>query len=258
MQAPTNSLRGGLRLLAVSSHVAWGLGVAMWCFPRYTKAQRRQAIHNWSQRLLSIIGLQLTLHGQAANVAEPVLLLANHISWLDIYALNAVSPSRFVAKSDVRSWPVVGRLCASTETLFVDRRNKHDALRVNAEISRALHEGSDVALFPEGTTTNGAEIKPFHSSLLQAAIDQRSLIQPVYLRYLDAEGKPTTLPAYFGDISLGASLWKILATRGLTVETHFLPAFRADDQDTRRTLARNAETLIRNRHEQLRSCPTHR
>ncbi|SFN28670.1 1-acyl-sn-glycerol-3-phosphate acyltransferase [Formivibrio citricus] len=245
------SLRRGVRLAALGVHVAAGLGIARWLFPRYPEARRKRSIHRWSRQLLRIVGLRLAVHGQAAPADKPILLLSNHVSWLDIYALNAISPARFVAKSEVRSWPVIGTLCTRTGTLFVDRNSKHDARRVNTEIAQALQGGSDVALFPEGTTTDGSAIRPFRSALLQAAMESRALVQPVYLRYLDAGGSPTTLPAYCDDISFGQSLWRLLGARGLRAEVHFLPPLRAEDID-RRELARTAETLIRERHERLR------
>ena len=247
------SLRRGVRLLALGIHIAAGLCITTWHFPRYTEEQRRHRIRRWSQQLIRIIGLRHCVYGQPASTAAPLLLLANHVSWLDIYALNAISPARFVAKSEVRSWPVIGRLCSDCGTLFVDRNSKHDAQRVNAEIAGALQEGSDVAIFPEGTTTDGTTIRPFRSALLQAAMDQHALIQPVYLRYLDADGTPSPLPAYYGKISFGQSLWKLLGASGLRVEVHFLPPVRADQENNRRELARTTEAVIRARHDLLRN-----
>lgn len=247
----SSSLRRSVRLIALGAHIVAGLGIATWLFPRYSNEQRNHAINRWSRRLLHIIGLRLRVHGRAANVTEPVLLLSNHVSWLDIYALNANNPARFVAKSDIRTWPVIGRFCTSTGTLFVNRNNKHDVRRVNTEIARALQEGNDVALFPEGTTTDGTMIQPFRSALLQAAVDNHTLVQPVYLRYLDARGNITTLPAYYGDISLGGSLWRLLGTHGLCAEIHYLPPLRANEEGNRRTLARATETRIRDQHERL-------
>lgn len=239
-------------MTALAAHIACGLGTVLWRFPRHTQGQRTQKIRRWSQRLLRILGLRLSTHGQPVCSDGPLLLLSNHVSWLDIHALSAVLPARFVAKSEVRDWPIVGQLCTHTGTLFVDRGDKHDTRRVNDEIALALRQGCDVALFPEGTTTDGSGMRPFRSSLLQAAMEEQALIQPVYLRYLDSRGEPSTLPAYYGDISFGASLWRLMGARRLQVELHFLPPLRASQADNRRALAQQIESQIRTHQEALR------
>lgn len=179
------------------------------------------------------------------------MLLANHISWFDIFALNSVSTARFVAKSEVARWPAIGRLCKGTGTLFIDRESRRDTVRMNKEISSAIAAGHQVAVFPEGTTSDGRSLNPFRSSLLQPAIDCRAAIQPVYLRYVDSNGLPSTTTAYFDDISFGASLWRILGGKGITAELHYLSPVVITELDDRHNITRQIELSIRTKHESL-------
>ena len=117
-----------------------------------------------------------------------MLVVANHVSWLDIFALHAVGPVRFIAKAEIERWPVLGGLVRGVGTLFIERARRHDTHRVNQEIARALAAGDIVAVFPEGTTTDGTALLPFKGSLLQPIIDAQGHVQPVAIRYRDADG----------------------------------------------------------------------
>ncbi len=242
----------GLRFAGLVAHVSAGLGIIALSFPRYTAARRRHRIQKWSSQLSSLLGIHVIVHGQPPKNDSAALLLANHVSWFDIFALNSVSTARFVAKSDVKSWPVIGRLCQGTGTLFIEREKKQDTLRANLEIASCLRDGHLVAVFPEGTTSDGLGLKPFRSSLLQPAVDSRSEIRPVYLRYLDADGQPSTLAAYHDNTSFGGSLWKLLGARGLVVELHYLPPVAPDGSKNRRTLTQQIEREMRALQESLK------
>src|SRR5690606_26195244 len=108
----------------------------------------------------------------------------------------------FVSKDDVRKWPLIGWLCARTDTVFLERGSRVAAQRARENLVEALHRGKRVALFPEGTTTRGDTVLPFHSALLQAAIDAGTPVTPVVLRYRSGDGSPSIAPAYVDDISL--------------------------------------------------------
>lgn len=220
-------------------------------FPRYSMAQRQCQIKRWSCKLNQVLGIKVITFGQPPGSSDQTLLLSNHISWFDVFAINSVSTARFVAKSEVKNWPLVGRLCKGSGTLFVERDRKQDAIRANLEIKAALQAGQQVAIFPEGTTSNGLSLKPFRSALLQPAIDCQAPIQPIYLRYLGANGQLSTAAAYIDDISFGASLWKLLGTKDLSIELHYLPLQSVSEDMDRRTLSHQLESVIRSHHHSL-------
>ncbi len=239
------------RLSRLGLHLLRGLAAGAWRFPGLTQEQRIVYIQRWSEKLAQILGITVRVQGIAPGLYPPNhLLLANHISWLDIFILNAVTVSRFVAKSEIRSWPLIGRLCHHTGTLFIEREKKRDAARVNNAMIEALQSEHCVAVFPEGTTSDGSRILPFRSSLMQAALESHATIQPVYLRYTDADGNYNPTPAYVDDMSIGKSLWQILGARGLHAEITFLAPFPADHAD-RRHLTQFVEARIIAAHRAL-------
>jgi len=147
-----------------------------------------------------------------------VLLMANHISWLDIAIVHAVRYCRFVAKSDLKHWPVIGTLTVGVGTLFIERENRRDAMRVVLTMANSLRAGDVVAVFPEGTTSDGTGLLPFYANLTQAAISAQVPIQPLALQFVDAAtGQLSTATAYAGDDSLWQSLWRTLASPPLVV-----------------------------------------
>ena len=131
------------------------------------------------------------------------LLVANHISWLDIMAVHAVVPeARFVSKADVKAWPLVARLVDSAGTLYLERERKRDALRVVHAVAAGAAAGQVVAIFPEGTTSTGHGLLPFHANLLQAAISTATPVQPVALRFSDAAHAVSEAVEFVGATSL--------------------------------------------------------
>lgn len=233
------------RMIRIAAHVSSGLCTISLQFPRYCQAQRDQRINRWSYRLTEMLGLHIKVCGVPPKSGQRTLILANHVSWVDIFALNAVSTARFVAKSEVGSWPLIGRLCKGTGTLFIERENKRDTARLNHEIVAALETDQNIAVFPEGTSSDGTSLRPFRSSLLQPAIACQTIIQPVYLRYVDANGSLSRTAAYCDDISFGTSMWNLLAGQGITVELHYLDLISATSSDDRRKLTNSIEARIR-------------
>jgi 1-acyl-sn-glycerol-3-phosphate acyltransferase len=198
--------------------------------------QRQQRIAWWSQGLLRAIGVRLVAEGEFRAGAN--LLVANHISWLDIAALHAVCPrARFVSKSDVRRWPLLGWLIGAVGTLFIERERKRDALRVVHQVAAALHDGETVAVFPEGTTGDGRALLPFHANLLQAAIASEAPVQPVALRYTEPGLDWSPAVSWMGATTLVHSVWAIACARGVQVQVSALPA-RGSVHADRRALAR--------------------
>ena len=226
------------RLLCVVGMVARGLWLAGLVMPRLDAAGRHATVQRWSVRMLRCLGVTVRVTGSAHPGA--VLMVANHVSWLDIPALHASAPrARFVSKSNIAHWPLLGRLARAGGTLFIERERKRDALRVVHEVADALRQSDAVAVFPEGTTGAGHDVLPFHANLLQAAIATATVVQPIVLRYSEP-GLPVSIAAqYIDDTTLAESLMKVCRARGLVVDVRFLPAEPVGQAD-RRTLA---ETL---------------
>jgi 1-acyl-sn-glycerol-3-phosphate acyltransferase len=208
----------GLRLVL---HLLTGSLTVATIYPLIADARRLELKQRWSRQLLALLGVRLD--AQLAGMAPGSLFVANHISWLDIYALNAARPMAFVAKAEVRGWPLIGWLAAHTDTLFLSRENRRQSTLVNARMRSLLLAAKDVAVFPEGTTTTGAQLLPFHGALLQSAVDAGCLVQPVALSYYGADGRRSEVAAYAGETTMGESLLAILRSGPLTVRLRPTP-----------------------------------
>ena len=211
------------RILRVIGMVAQGLWLARFVMPRTDAAGWHAIMQRWAVKMLRCLGVTVRVSG--APQAGAVLMVANHVSWLDIPALHASAPrTRFVSKAAVAHWPLLGSLARAGGTLFIERERKRDALRVVHEVADALRQADAVAVFPEGTTGAGHAVLPFHANLLQAAITTDTVIQPVVLRYSEP-GQPVSVAAqYIDDTTLVESVMKVCRARGLVVDVHFLPA----------------------------------
>lgn len=214
----------------------------MLIYPLTTRAAHRRLRQSWSRRMLSLLGVELGHYGE--NVARGCLLVANHVSWLDIFVINALSPTAFVSKAEVRHWPVIGWLAASNETVFLRRGSRGHAKVINAEIGAHLDAGDNVALFPEGTTTDGSHVLHFHAALLQPAIESAHPIQAVAIRYQTPDGQRSLAPAYDGDTSLGQCLAAIVAAPALIARTEAFTPLPTDAGQHRREIARLARESI--------------
>jgi 1-acyl-sn-glycerol-3-phosphate acyltransferase len=228
-------LIGAWRLLRMLVHLAHGMAVMALRFPSLDAGGRHARVQWWSAKLLRTLGIGLSVHGTPR--AGATLLVANHVSWLDIAAIHAVAPqARFVSKSDVRQWPLLGRLVAGAGTLFIERESKRDALRVVHQMAQALRAGDMVAVFPEGTTGAGPELLPFHANLLQAAIATATPVQPIVLRFCQPGHDFSPAAQFVGDTTLAQSLWRLACADALAVNLQWLPAHRSEHAD-RRALA---------------------
>jgi len=229
-----------LRLLRCGLHLLWGAAVILASSP--CSPARRLAIKGrWSRQLLGILGVQFD--ASLSAIPSGSLIVANHISWLDVFVLNAARPMAFVVKADVRGWPFIGWLVAHTDNVFLRRGSGSHARAVNHEIATRLIAGEIIAIFPEGTTSDGVEVLPFHSALLQPALDARSPVQPLALAYHDATGSRSQTPAYAGETSLWQSLRAIAAARGLKASITLLPPL-SPGETKRRELAASAREAI--------------
>ncbi|MEY2953992.1 MAG: hypothetical protein RLZZ401_2079, partial [Pseudomonadota bacterium] len=154
----------------------WGYWTIRYRFPQLTAQQRADTVQAWAGRMLDILGIGREVQGAPPTVG-PVLLVANHISWLDILVLHAACYCRFVAKADVQGWPLIGTLATGAGTLYVQREVRRDAMRVVHHMADALRAGDVLAIFPEGTTSDGSQVLPFHANLFQSAVSAQAPVQ---------------------------------------------------------------------------------
>lgn len=244
MTRPTSRLVRTWRVARLALHILRGLLTAAIVLPWSTPRLHLALAREWSRSLLALLGVQLTVRGEPLNEdSHNVMVVADHVSWLDIYLLNAVRPVRFVSKAEVRNWPVLGWFAAKTGTLFLERGKRRDTARINHAITMALSQGDCVAFFPEGTTTDGTHLRPFLASLLQPAIDAGAELRPVALRYLNCDGSINTRAAYFGDMTMLESMRNILAQHEIRAELQFLEPIACTGK-SRKELAQQAEAAI--------------
>ena len=210
------ALRVAWRSARAFLHALAGFVTIVFQFPRWEPARREARVQAWSLEMLGLLGVRLELHGQPA-VDGPVLLVANHISWLDILVMHAARYCRFVSKADVKRWPLISTLATGGGTIYIERESRRDAMRVVHHVAESLKRGEIVAVFPEGTTTDGTTLLPFHANLIQAAISVGAPVQPVALQFIDRQTRAISFtPSYVGDETLMGSVWRTLAGPPLT------------------------------------------
>ncbi len=218
--------------------------IAALLFPLIGEDRRRCHVRAWSRGVLAILAVRLDVTGmQPRRRDAPLMLVANHISWLDIVAINAVLPATFVAKSEVRSWPLLGWMTEKAGTLFIDRARRRDTARIIAKLEPLMRDGAPVAVFPEATTTDGSVVLDFHASLLQTAVHAGAKLWPVAVRYACADGGRCTEAAFTDGRSLWESLNLLVTQPEVRAQLAFLPPLAAHGGH-RRQLARAAREAI--------------
>ncbi len=212
-----------VRVLALIAHLLCVWIVAMVAFPFLSPEVRERFLVRKARRMLGILAVRVEVRGEEFNTQGPALLVANHISWLDVYILGALFAVRFIAKSDVASYPIVGTIARRSGAIFIVRGRIFSAMRARMAATAALRDRS-VGLFPEGTTTDGTRIRYFYPALFQSAIDAGAPVVPVSLRYFDDRGSPTTAPAFADDTTFLQSLRAILRMKSIRAELNFCEA----------------------------------
>ncbi|MEU8485756.1 lysophospholipid acyltransferase family protein [Streptomyces sp. NPDC048641] len=234
--------RAVLRLLVLVFVTA--LGVALTPVVGRCPSRVRDAlVRRWCRGLVRAVGVRVRITG-AVVPAGGVLVVANHISWLDIPLTAVARPARMLAKREVASWPVAGPIAARGGTLFIERDRLRALPDTVARIADALRAGAAVAAFPEGSTWCGRAQGPFRRAVFQAALDAGVPVQPVRISYRTAGGALSTAPAFVGDDPLLASLWRIAVTRGTVAEMEVLPVIVPGGHPDRKSLTEEAETVI--------------
>ena len=243
MSTPTPLPQRLFRLARLTLHLMRALALLAVSYAGKTALQQGRMRQRWSRQLLAILHIKLESVAPPGALPERCLLASNHVSWLDIFVINAILPATFVSKSDVARWPLVGRMCTRAGTLYIERGSKSGARRANHSITRTLESGTVVAICPEGTTSHGDRLLPFHAALFQPAVDAGAAILPVALRYSDAKGQLCAGAAYVGEDSLLDSVWAIVSTRRMTASVRVEP-YIAGAGLARRELAHATETAI--------------
>jgi 1-acyl-sn-glycerol-3-phosphate acyltransferase len=227
------SVRAAWRLARALGHALGGWYAIVVLFPRWPQERREATVQAWARGMLEVLGIPLQVAGTPPRHG-PMLVVANHISWLDILVLLAACHGRFVSKSDVKHWPLIGTLATGGGTLYIEREKRRDAMRVVHHIAGSLVAGQIVVVFPEGTTGDGGELLPFHGNLIQAAIAAKAPVQPVGLRFVDVQdGSRSRGPLYLDDDTLVGSLWRTVAGPPFVAKVNFGVAQTADGRDRR-------------------------
>lgn len=242
LRAPLRvTLRRTRRIVRLLLHVIWGVILAGLVFPVLGSRRRDAVIVGWSRRLLGVLGVELRA-GALPRLPGGALLVCNHVSWLDIYLIYAVQRVHFVSKAEVRAWPIAGWLAQKSGTLFLERSRRADTARVNAEMRALMTAGAWVAVFPEGTTSDGRGLRRFLPSLLQPAVELNCPIVPAALRYRTPSGEYSAAPAYIDGVGMWQSLKQIASEPGLVAELQFGTPIASNGH--RRELAAQAERAV--------------
>ena len=223
-----------LQISRVMLHLVRGLLICLILFPWLKPEAKKSRIQIWSQQLLGIFGVRVKMN--LTGMPGGAVIVANHVSWLDIFVINSLAPCRFVAKSDIRSWPVLGWLAEQAGTIYISRGSKADVKRIYQYLIDQIQAGERVAFFPEGTTSRQGEVLPFHANLFEAAIHAKVPVHPFALRYLDQHGVPHDAVQFIGDMTFAASMVNILLADEIIAELQGLE-FIASDGAHRRELA---------------------
>jgi 1-acyl-sn-glycerol-3-phosphate acyltransferase len=242
-------LRIALRAPLAIALLLGGLATIALVFPRASYATRDRIIARWSRWLLRACGIRLIEQPAAgaqslSSLHGPALLVANHISWIDIFLMLATTSAHFVAKIEIASWPVVGRLVIGAGTLFIERGKRHAVHQLNERIASMLAAGRRIAVFPEGTTSDGLRLLQFHGNLLEPALRAQAPMIPVGIRYTDLKGQYSPDIDFTGNMSFGASMKNILGAPGFIATLHTLSALA--EPGTRQLAARAARAAIAN------------
>ena len=222
------------RTARIVAHTFTGLFVASIVLSLVNMQRKKSIVKWWCSGLLRAFHIKVKAFGDLPNAnIQGAMFVANHVSWADIHALNSMIPLRFVAKSDIKNWPVFGYLVTKANTLFIDRSKRQAAGRIVETVSNSLSAGDNLCYFPEGTTTDGTHMLPFKSSVLQAAINAKTHVWPVAIRYVNKDGSINTAMAYAGETSMIESMKLIIMQKNAIVELHFLAPIQAAGRDRR-------------------------
>lgn len=233
-------------LLRVSLHLLRGMATCAFVFPWLDQAGRNRRVQRWSRKLMDVCKIELEFVdcGGAAQAGQAgAMVVCNHLSWADIFVINALAPCHFVAKSEIRAWPLIGWLAAKSGTVFIERGNRRDVRRIFEGMVKSIHAGDRIAFFPEGTTSIQGQVLPFHANLFEAAINGGVPVQPYALRYVNAQGEFAHAIDFVGETSFAQSMVLILRNPGIKAQLMLMPPLPTTGAH-RRELAQQARQII--------------
>ena len=238
------SLHAITKFLRVIAQVLRGYWTIRTSFPKLSDAQQARYVEVWARGMLAIIGIEVRVKGHPAQ--GPVLMAANHISWLDILVMHAACHCRFVAKSEIRSWPLVGVLTTGGGSLYIERSSNRDAMRVVHQMAEALQQVGMKRLHRDAITRDPLGEHRQHLPLLQAAISAEAPIQPIALQFIDAQTHEVSLaPCYRDDDTLVSSLWRTLCAPPLLAQVRYGDKQHAEGR-SRREWAQDLQATVAN------------
>lgn len=241
-----SSVLAYLRLVLVGVHLFYATVQVALFFPFLGHSQRDRLKRAWSRQLLRLLGIRIDSNPQTAQALDAIeggLLVCNHISFIDIFVINTLLPSGFVAKNEVSRWPLIGWLVVHGGTVFIQRGSRLAVRRTQQQLLDALHGGQRFVIFPEGTSTAGDRVLPFHSALFQSAVSAQVSLHALAISYHQADGSRSVAPAYIDDISLMDCLLGVVKTRGITVRLRLAASYAPPHPDRRR-LAHDAHLAV--------------
>jgi lyso-ornithine lipid O-acyltransferase len=222
------------RVMVRGAGLAWGVAgcLAEYFFRRLggrlQEQTRIQVLHRWSRRTLPRMGVTISVTGSPADGG---LIASNHLSYLDIIVYSAIAPCAFVSKREVRAWPAVGWIATLAGTIYLDRSRRSATHTIQPEIQAALAGGLRLFLFPEGTSSDGSRLLPFHSSLFQPAVDLQAQVSAASISYTVPDGDAGAEACYWGEMTLFPHLINLLAKHSVIATVEFSPApFRFTDR----------------------------
>ena len=242
-------LRLAWRAPALGLWVLGGLAWVLLIHHRLPASSQRWVVRAFARGVLLWCGVRLEpeIRGPAqprALVPHPALVVANHVSWIDIYVAHALEPMTFIAKADIARWPVLGRLATAARTVYIERGNRQAIRGVIEAVEARFDAGERVMFFPEGTTSDGLSLLPFHSNLFVVVANRPGLpVVPLTLQYWQA-GRPSSRAAYVGEMTLVGSMVQIMRSRGLVARPIVHPPIPGAQQMDRRALAAHAQEVI--------------
>jgi 1-acyl-sn-glycerol-3-phosphate acyltransferase len=211
--------------------------------PAAEERARRALYAGWARGSARLLGMRVEVSGDPP--APPFLLCANHLSYVDVIALGGLVEGVFLAKAEVARWPLIGFVARTSGTLFLERGRRQDLVRALAAVERTLGKGTGVVFFPEGTSSDGAEVLPFKSSLFEAA---RASGLPVHCAAVEYETPPGAPPArlavsWWGGMTFPGHLWRLASLPGFRARVGFA-AEPVPATLERRTLAAEARERV--------------
>lgn len=223
-------------------HAATAALILRFVYPRVAHERHRALMRWWSAKLLRILNVAPVVEGEPPPHSA-AMIVANHVSWVDIFLISSVRPTRFIAKSEIRGWPVAGWIAERAGTLFIRRDQMRDMARIDARVRAMLAEGDCVGLFPEGITTEGDELRKFHSSLFEPAVANGARVHPAAIRYEHPDGTLCRQMSFIGERTFSESIGLILRQRAVRARIMFAPPIDAAGA-SRRDVAKRVEDAI--------------